>query len=122
MLGEGGISERGEREELTCFFCLCPEELSASELKKLQRKERKAQHKAQAKAQEEKKGVCVCSEYSGCVAKVEAFLFFVCVICAVAENKVPSKGDPDKSGPDDRKTKFVASDLLNVSCTDTYCF
>ena len=31
-------------------------DLSASELKKLQRKERKAQLKAQAKAQEERKG------------------------------------------------------------------
>ncbi len=33
-------------------------ELTASEMKKLQRKERKAQLKAQAKAQEEKKGGC----------------------------------------------------------------
>ena len=41
---------------LLCFLSLL-EELSAPELKKLQRKERKAQHKAaQAKAQEEKKG------------------------------------------------------------------
>lgn len=41
---------------MTLYFHLL-EELSAPELKKLQRKERKAQHKAaQAKAQEDKKG------------------------------------------------------------------
>ena len=38
---------------VSCFFS-CPGELSASELKKLQRKQKKAQLKAQAKAQEEK--------------------------------------------------------------------
>ena len=55
---------------LLCVSCSCAvfthdlsferiEDLSAPELKKLQRKERKAQHKAaQAKALEEKKGEC----------------------------------------------------------------
>ena len=41
--------------------------LSASELKKLQRKQKKAQLKAQAKAQEEKKGVCTINTMNSCV-------------------------------------------------------
>ena len=35
-------------------------------------------------------------------------------ISALTENKVPSKGDQDRSGLDDRKIKFVARELLNV--------
>ena len=34
-------------------------------------------------------------------------------ICCV-ENKPPNKGEQEK--PDERKVKFVAKDLLNVSC------
>jgi len=51
-----------------CSFVFSPplEELSAPELKKLQRKERKAQHKAaQAKAMEEKKGEFIHAQQGG---------------------------------------------------------
>ncbi len=69
-----------------CLHYIRSEELSAPELKKLQRKERKAKHKAaQAKAHEEKKGergtgpgnsmaLCVCGWLLSVCTSL--FLFF----------------------------------------------
>jgi len=47
--------------EYTAGVCCVLESLPSAELKKMRRKQRKAELKAQAKLQEEKKGlVCVC--------------------------------------------------------------
>lgn len=86
--------------------------MTSSELKKLRRKQRKAELKAQAKVQEEKKGQCVVIQFV-CKNPKWAFRFSWLIFCLNTENK-PKANESEKKAADEKEEELDPVKLVMV--------